>query len=202
MNTIALVTEEKIKAVQIGSQLWMADNLDIETYRNGEPIFHAASQKDWEMARKEKSPAWCYYNNNPELGKIYGKLYNWYAVNDPRGLAPDGWHIPSFNNFKILKKAISKNISSLKNMEDDIFISEFLDIYSNNFDTLLGGYRNYCGCFDGINETSYLWSSTLNDISYATSLQVICFKKLFCLNGSFLNNGFSVRCIKDYLVEE
>jgi uncharacterized protein (TIGR02145 family) len=53
------------------------------------------SDEEWEKAGNEGKPAWCFYNNDPEMGQHYGKLYNWYAVNDPRGLAPEGWHVAS-----------------------------------------------------------------------------------------------------------
>ena len=73
----------------------MTKNLDVATFRNGDPIPEAKSNEEWQKAGENKQPAWCYYDNDPKNGAIYGKLYNWYAVNDPRGLAPSGYHIPS-----------------------------------------------------------------------------------------------------------
>jgi uncharacterized protein (TIGR02145 family) len=78
--------------VTIGTQVWMTKNLDVDRYRNGDIIPEVKDSIAWANL---KTGAWCYYNNDPELGKIYGKLYNWYAVNDPRGLAPAGYHIPT-----------------------------------------------------------------------------------------------------------
>ena len=92
--------------VQIGSQIWQSKNLDVATFSNGDRIFEAKSIKDWDDAISSKQPAWCYYNFNPENGKKYGKLYNMYAVMDPRGLAPVGYHIPSENEWEILEKFI------------------------------------------------------------------------------------------------
>ena len=83
------------KTVQIGTQLWIASNLNVSHFRNGDPIPEAASAAEWKQAAEDKRPAWCYYNNDPVNGRTYHKLYNWYAVNDPRGLAPYGWHVPS-----------------------------------------------------------------------------------------------------------
>jgi uncharacterized protein (TIGR02145 family) len=83
------------KSVKIGSQTWMASNLNVSTFRNGDAIPEAKTEDEWEKAGKEGKPAWCYYDNYPKNGAKYGKLYNWYAVNDPRGLAPVGWHVPS-----------------------------------------------------------------------------------------------------------
>ena len=83
-----------IKSVQIGTQTWMVENLNVSTFRNGDPIPEAKNDKEWSMSVESMQPAWCYYDNNPKNGEKYGKLYNWYAVNDPRGLAPAGWHVP------------------------------------------------------------------------------------------------------------
>ena len=83
-----------IKSVQIGTQTWMVENLNVSTFRNGDSIPQAKNDKEWSMSVESMQPAWCYYDNNPKNGEKYGKLYNWYAVNDPRGLAPAGWHVP------------------------------------------------------------------------------------------------------------
>jgi uncharacterized protein (TIGR02145 family) len=83
------------KTVVIGSQTWMAENLNVSTFRNGDIIPEAKTKEDWEQAGKNKQPAWCYYNNDPTNSAKFGILYNWYAVNDPRGLAPVGFHIPT-----------------------------------------------------------------------------------------------------------
>ena len=83
------------KEVKIGTQVWMAENLNVDKFRNGDPIPEARTAEEWKIAGERGQPAWCYYDNDPANGEKYGKLYNWYAVNDPRGLAPAGWHVPS-----------------------------------------------------------------------------------------------------------
>jgi uncharacterized protein (TIGR02145 family) len=83
------------KTVTIGAQVWMSKNLDVSTFRNGDPIPEAKTDAEWEAAGENKQPAWCYYDNDAKNGTKYGKLYNWYAVNDPRGLAPAGYHVPT-----------------------------------------------------------------------------------------------------------
>lgn len=83
------------QTVTIGTQVWMTKNLDVATFRNGDPIPQAKTNEEWDRAALNKQPTWCYYNNDPANGAKYGKLYNWYAVNDSRGLAPVGYHIPS-----------------------------------------------------------------------------------------------------------
>ena len=81
-----------VPGVKISNQLWTLKNLDEITYRNGDIIPHITDSVKWAGLT---TGAWCYYNNDPNNNSTYGKLYNWYAVNDPRGLAPEGWHIPS-----------------------------------------------------------------------------------------------------------
>jgi uncharacterized protein (TIGR02145 family) len=73
----------------------MTRNLDVDRFRNGDLIPHIESDEEWIKAGENGQPAWYYYDNDPEYEKKYGKLYNWYAVNDPRGLASKGWRVPS-----------------------------------------------------------------------------------------------------------
>jgi uncharacterized protein (TIGR02145 family) len=81
-----------VETVTICDQTWMLKNLDIDHYRNGDPIPEVTDPAEWASLT---TGAWCYWFNDPGNGPVYGKLYNWYAVNDPRGLAPAGWHVPS-----------------------------------------------------------------------------------------------------------
>ena len=79
--------------VKIGSQFWMKQNLNTAHYRNGDIIPQITSTNLWATLY---TGAWCWYNNDPAIyAATYGRLYNWYAVNDPRGLAPMGWHVPT-----------------------------------------------------------------------------------------------------------
>ena len=88
--------------VKIGKQTWMSKNLDVSTFRNGEQIPQAKDAAQWKYAAENKISAWCYYEFNESNGKKYGKLYNWFAVSDSRGLAPNGYHIPSDAEWTIL----------------------------------------------------------------------------------------------------
>ena len=90
------------ESVKIGNQEWMNRNLDVDRFRNRDLIPHIESDEEWKKAGQNEQPAWCYYDNDPENGKKYGKLYNWFAVNDPRGLAPEGFHVPTDDEWTIL----------------------------------------------------------------------------------------------------
>lgn len=122
------------KTVVIGSQKWMAENLNVSTFRNGDPIPEAKHNTlEWENAFKNKQPAWCYYPSYPmneiEYGKEYGKLYNWYAVIDPRGLSPSGWHIPSENEWSVLESNVGVDYESkLKASQQYETIISFKDV--------------------------------------------------------------------------
>jgi uncharacterized protein (TIGR02145 family) len=80
------------QTVTICNQIWTQSNLNVSRYRNGDVIPQVTDQTLWNNLT---TGAWCYYNNDPATEAIYGKLYNWYAVTDPRGLAPLGYHIPT-----------------------------------------------------------------------------------------------------------
>jgi uncharacterized protein (TIGR02145 family) len=88
--------------VTIGNQIWMTKNLNVDRFRNGDPIPYAKYDLDWIEAIKNKKPVYGYYENNPNNEFKYGKIYNWFAVNDERGLAPDGWKIPTIEEWEIL----------------------------------------------------------------------------------------------------
>ncbi len=118
-------TQINFKTVEIGNQTWMAENLNVSTFRNGDIIPEAKTAGEWERAGSESKPAWCYYNNDPENGKKYGKLYNGFAVNDPRGLAPEGWHIPSEEEWNNLEKKYAGN--ELKSEKDWKVVDIYVD---------------------------------------------------------------------------
>jgi hypothetical protein len=95
--------------VKIGTQVWMTKNLNVDKFRNGDPIPQAKTREEWKAAGENKQPAWCYYDNDPANGVKYGKLYNWYAVNDARGLAPAGYHVPSDAEWTILENQLGSD---------------------------------------------------------------------------------------------
>lgn len=93
----------EFKTVKIGSQEWLAENLSVDTYSNGDKIPEVRDTREWD---KLTTGGWCYYNNDPENGKLYGKLYNWYALVDPRGLAPVGFRVATDQDWGIMLQAV------------------------------------------------------------------------------------------------
>jgi uncharacterized protein (TIGR02145 family) len=184
--------------VTIGKQVWMSENLNVDKFRNGDPIPQAKSDAEWEEARENKQPAWCYYDNDPSNGTKYGKLYNWYAVNDPRGLAPNGYHIPTDAEWTKLTDYLGGRDLACRKMKSKSGWDEHGNgTNSSGFSGLPGGYGNYSGSFYSIGKAGVWWSSTEDDASSAWS------RILLYTNGSVdrsthgKGKGLSVRCLRD-----
>jgi uncharacterized protein (TIGR02145 family) len=188
--------------VTIGTQVWMNRNLDVDHYRNGDPIPEVQDSAIWNHLT---TGAWCYYNNDPAIGAIYGKLYNWYAVNDPRGLAPTGWHVPTDAEWTTLTTyLVGENVAGGKLKESGTSHWTSPNTGATNetgFSSLPGGYRNYFGAFTTFGIYGYWWSSTENYASYAWSRTLYYnYAGIYRYNNGYYNNkvnGFSVRSIKD-----
>ena len=189
----------KYPSVNIGNQVWMTENLNVSTFRNGDSIPQAQSEEAWRKAGQNFKPAWCYFENNNE----YGKLYNWYAVNDPRGLAPEGWHVPIDEEwFKLISYLGGKNIAGQKMKSTSrwrsiSFLKSGNGTNESGFTGLPFGNRGHFGNFSSIGVGGYWWSSSESDHKNASNLY------LKYNNGDIFNcnlfkkNGFSVRCIRD-----
>ena len=136
------------KTVKIGNQVWMSENLKVEFYRNGDPIPCANDWTAWENFSKNETGCWGYYEFNEDNNKKYGKLYNWYAVNDPRGLAPVGFRISTINDWEKLKKfcRLGSNAEILKK--------------STGFALVFGGWLLHENAeFIGMGTESDFWNS-------------------------------------------
>jgi uncharacterized protein (TIGR02145 family) len=183
----------------IGSQVWMLKNLNVDHYRNGDSISEVRDSAEWANLT---TGAWCYYNNNPENGKIYSKLYNWYAVNDNRGFAPTGWHIPSHEEWKILRDYLGGEIIAGNKIRDTGVVywkcSNIDATNESGFSAFPGGHRQDISKFCNNGTAGIWWSSTVfNNKPMARNWGVECNSPCFFNNAQFDKNGFSVRCIKD-----
>ncbi len=184
--------KDSFEFVHIGKQIWMQYNLNVEVFRNGDTIFQAKSNEEWVQAGKENLPAWCYYHNMKENGEKYGKLYNWYAVNDSRGLAPVGWKIPKEEDWKQL--LIKYNGLPEELMSKREWPEEYGGNNKSGFNSFPSGGRFYRGKFKSIGEGTCFWSS-----SQYNDLESTCFMLNFylpMLTSWSKSYGLSVRCIK------
>lgn len=179
------------QSITLGTQVWMTKNLDVTTFRNGDRIPQAKTVEEWIFARENKQPAWCYYENKKKNGKKYGKLYNWYAVSDPRGLAPAGWHVPSDGEWTVLTDFLGGGHLAGTKM-DRIF--GFSDSYNP--------WRSSNGVFYSPDEETYetdWWSSTDKgaDLALCRSWNFSIDDALLFSNETTKGVGISVRCLKD-----
>ncbi|MFC1565365.1 FISUMP domain-containing protein [Candidatus Neomarinimicrobiota bacterium] len=194
------------KIVKIGEQWWMAENLKVTHYSNGDPIPNVRDDTAW---LNLTSGAYCDYNNNYSNGDTYGHLYNWAAVDDNRGLASEGWHIPTDEEWKELEIYLGLS-------ESDYYIwghrgtdegTKLKSTYgwNNNgngtniygFAALPGGHR-YFDEFTSIGQLGGWWSSTIADASNNSFVRGLFngFSGIHRSDGDW-QSGFSVRCIKD-----
>ena len=187
-----------IQEVKIGNQVWMLENLDVEYFRNGDLIPQAKTAEDWENAGKNSEPAWCYYDNDESNGTKYGKLYNWYAVNDPRGLAPEGYHIPSNTELTELTDILGReNVAGIKMKSSNGWYESGNGNNSSGFSALPGGFRYINGSFSDIAKVGNWWSSSEADSNNSVSRFLNYYNADVFNYNSDKQNGFSVRCLKD-----
>jgi uncharacterized protein (TIGR02145 family) len=213
------VYSQENKTIQIGKQNWMSKNLDVTTFRNGDIIKEAKTLIEWKKNCKAGKPVWCYYKFNALNGKKYGKIYNWVAVKDYRGIAPKGYRIP-----------YNSDIETLENTTKNIFFSEIKEnVYNSpktvgfqlksktgwekfkgqdgngndkfSFNALPGGYFDGFN-FTGVGEEIYFWTNDPENFNYHLSNGwfgsdingFVSESAQFCCKESF---GFYVRCIKE-----
>ncbi|MFH0843469.1 MAG: FISUMP domain-containing protein [Bacteroidota bacterium] len=184
------------KTVIIGTQTWMAENLSVSRFRNGDPVPEAKTNEEWIKA----SPAWCYYENDPKNEAKYGRLYNWYAIVDPRGLAPEGWRIPVREDWESLSASLGgiaaagtkmRSTGGWGNKEDGT--------NESGFSGLPGGMRHDEGSFTDIGSMGFWWSATENDATGNLCRTLNNLNNFFGFGVGKAKEfyGFSVRCIKE-----
>ena len=190
--------EVKYPVVYIGCNAWMTENLAVSMYRNGDPIPLVTNAGAWAALT---TGAYCYYLYVVGNDTIYGKLYNWYAVNDSRGLAPEGWHIPSDFEWTTLISHLGGNENAGGAMKaigtTDWNVPNLGATNIANFNALPGGYRNSAGSFFGEGNFANWWTSSRSEASIAWYRSLNHNGTEVLGAGSPLNFGYSVRCIKD-----
>jgi uncharacterized protein (TIGR02145 family) len=192
------------KEVNIGSQVWMSKNLNVDRFRNGDRIPHAETYEEWERAGETGQPAWCYYNNDSKNGKKYGRLYNWYAVNDPRGLAPKGWRIPSEEDWgRLIDFLGGWRVAGTKLKSTSGWKEDGNGTNESGFSGLPGGYRYFFGPFSTIDLNDGAFYDIGGGGRWWSSSEHGTFCRLGYTGGGVAqqyankDGGFSVRCIKD-----
>ena len=180
--TVSDVDGNEYTTVSIGTQIWTVENLNVTKYRNGDPIENIQDNATWNTI---ESGAYCNYDHNTAHSETYGRLYNWYAINDERNIAPQGWHVASYADYQLLIEYLGGPYDA----EEKLF--------NGGFKALPGGKRNRDGNFFDIDITPYFWTST----EYHEGSK---WARYIVLDGGELdiitlskNYGFSVRLVRD-----
>jgi len=214
-QTITDIDGNVYTIISIGDQFWMAENLRTTRYRNGDIIPNITDNQEWQSLT---TGAWVIYDNDHSQDTTYGKLYNWYAVDDERGLCPEGWHVPSDEEWKkfelylgMPKQSIDEEgfrgsneggkIKSTRTVPDPHPRWNTPNLAATNetgFSAVPGGYRNVHGYYDGKGSYAYFWPS-LPGIS-----KIFSWNRELASNESGISrgrfdkrSGFSVRCIRN-----
>lgn len=195
-STVAIPTH--YPSVTICGMKWMDKNLDVTTYRNGDTIAYVTDPVAWAAL---STGAWCYSNNDPSTNATYGKLYNWYAVNDPRGLVPAGWHLPSNAEWTTLETCLGGSLVAGGKMK----VTGTTTWRSPNNEAtntsgwagLPGGNRDENGTFVGVGDSGSWWSTTAFNATNAWHRYLFWNLGQTLSNSSSKRNGFSVRCLRD-----
>mgnify|MGYP001318508370 CR=1 FL=1 len=212
------LSQHGFSQVKIGKQIWMKTNLNVDHYRNGDSI---PQVQDWEEWGKLTTGAWCYledtsYHPN-KIIKTWGKYYNWYAVNDPRGLAPEGWHIPTDDEWKQLEMTLGMSQSQAdatgeRGNEEGSYLAGRYDLWfggelsypnkfgSSGFNGLPGQGRDGTGIWSqNANQFAYWWTSSPDNskdyLAWSRSLWYSS-TKIF-RTAEYKNSGYCIRCVKD-----
>lgn len=168
------------QTTQINDQLWTTSNHLQTIFNNGDPIPQAKKRADWEKAVKNKQPIWCYYDFDEANKDLYGVYYNWYAVNDPRGICPKGWQVTPDSQIDLLSNLLDYDAHPLK--ESGYWKDNSFDFNQTKFSARPGGYVFRDGSFFKGGELAMFWISNQKDEDHAY---------YFDLTDSFNMIGFS-----------
>lgn len=184
--------------IVIGNQEWMAENLRTTTYANGDPIPNVTDTTQWQGLT---TGAWAHYNNDNQYENPYGKLYNFYTVDDPRNVCPTGWHVPTDAEWTVLTDYLGGvNVAGgkMKSTGMQYWSSPNTDATNESgFSGLPGGYRLNDGTYYGIGFSGLWWSST-EDVTYSAWSRSLHYSNGVYYRGSSNKaSGHSVRCLRD-----
>ena len=183
-------------SVNICTNTWMSKNLDVVTYRNGDSIPKVENAAAWAALTTD---AYCYYNNDSATyAATYGKLYNWYAVNDPRGLAPEGWHVPTEFEWTSTANCLGGATVAggiLKELGTAHWPGNTSGTDMTGFTALPGGNRSSVGTFAFVANYGYWWSTGELNAGSAWTRYIIN-SDVLNRNNNSKRAGLSVRCVK------
>ena len=196
--TVTDIDGNVYQTVTIGTQVWMAENLKVTLYRNGDAILNVTDSAGWIGLT---TGAYCNYNNDIDNVATYGKLYNWYAASDIRNIAPAGWHVPNDIEWQTLVNYLGGDAIAGWKMKESGTVhwsppnTGATDEYG--FTALPGGYRGWYGIFADLGNYATYWTSTVISSTYAWYRSVSYDNPEVSHYDSKKHYGFSLRCVKD-----
>ncbi|MDI1321951.1 MAG: fibrobacter succinogenes major paralogous domain-containing protein [Algoriphagus sp.] len=190
-----VIDGQTYKTVKIGSQTWMAENLNVTKFRNGEDIPLALVEEEWWMGGEDGIPAYVDVEFDSENGQFFGKLYNYFAVSDPRGIAPEGWRVPTDADWAALAASLGgPEVATAKLKSSEGWLEEN-GTNESGFTAFPVGSIDADGYFLDQGFFGFFWSSTEND-GFVLNRSLSENKYPFEAAESFKSNGFSLRLIK------
>jgi len=202
-SSVTDIDRNVYKTVKIGNQLWMAENLKVTRYRNGDAIPNRADDEEWDNS----TGAYCNYNNDTTNSGIFGKLYNWFAIDDSRKISPVGWHVPSDVKWQELIDYLGGDTLAGGKMKSpgtieggDGLWNELNENSTNEsgFSAVPGGYRYSHGVFGGTGSTTYFWSTTESSNGTAWHRHLYSTNSIvYRYDDGWKQAGYSVRCVKN-----
>lgn len=198
MEPITDIDGNVYQTVKIGNQIWTASNLKTTHYRNGDPIPNLQDETDW----NDQLPtgAYCSYGNNANTAETYGLLYNWYALDDSRGLAPDGWRIPTPEEFYQLMAYLGEEGGGNLKATGTVYWHSPNTGATNTtgFAALAGGHRTYYGSFEYMGERGNFWTDLGVSSIYAERVALYYNQTTMGFHDNYRKAcGFSIRLIKE-----
>lgn len=183
--------------VVIGNDEWMTENLSVKKFNNGDPIPEAKTDEEWLKAGQDKSPAWCYQNNDPANENSYGILYNYYAVSDERGILPDGFHLATDVEWSNLVNAAGGDEVAASRLKDPEYWDGKDNGSSLGFNARPGGVRIFDGGFSNMDRAVYYWTSTEESPLTHFYFRMQSDNDKVDRNYGFINYGMYLRCVKN-----
>lgn len=181
-STIKDIDGNVYTTVAIGTQVWTVENLNVTKYKNGDPIEKIQDKSLW---NNTETGAYCNYDNDVSNSNIYGKLYNWYAASDERNIAPEGWHVATYDEYLVLIDYLGGPWEAAEKMNN------------GSFKALPGGKRNRDGIFFDKGSLPYFWTATEYHEGSAWARYLLLDEGELNIINLSKNYGFSIRCIRD-----